>query len=187
LSFFPLILLALAGSDIFSVVFGEIWTEAGIYAQILAVWGIIWFISSPMHDLFLVMENQGFTLKFNIANFSTRFIALVIGGLLGNARIAIFLFAFFGTIVYGYVCWAILIKSKTDLIRIKKAITETLVRTFPAIFLLLILKLLKFSPIIIVLCTGALVSLYLLFLMKRDIQIRMIIDNFLSKKKQTLS
>jgi len=182
LSFFPLILLMVTGSDLFSVVFGEIWTEAGVYAQILAIWGILWFISSPMHDLFLVMENQVFTLKFNTVNFSTRFIALVIGGLLGNARIAVFLFAFFGTIVYGYVCWAILIQSKTDLTHIRKVIVETLVRTFPAVLLVIVLKLLNPGSIIIVLATGALVILYMVFLVKRDTRVRLVILNFISRK-----
>jgi lipopolysaccharide exporter len=186
LSFFPLVLLMLVGSDLFSVVFGEIWTEAGLYAQILALWGIVWFISSPMHDLFLVLEDQVFTLKFNIVNFSTRFIALVVGGLLGNALIAIVLFSVFGTIVYGYICWAILIRSKTDLTGIKKVIVETIKRTFPAVLVVILLKFLNFGSITIVLVTSLLVILYMVFLAKRDPQVHMLIVNFKSSRNTSL-
>jgi lipopolysaccharide exporter len=186
LSFFPLVLLMLIGSDLFSVVFGEIWTEAGVYAQILAIWGIVWFISSPMHDLFLVLEDQAFTLKFNMVNFSTRFVALVIGGLLGNALIAIVLFSVFGTIVYGYICWAILIRSKTDLAVIKKVIMETLKRTFPAVLLVIVLKFLNIGSIVIVIVTSVLVILYMVFLAKKDTQVRMLIVNFRSSRNPIL-
>ena len=48
LSIFSMLLVAVAGGDLFSVVFGEVWTEAGVYAQILSIWGIFWFISSPL-------------------------------------------------------------------------------------------------------------------------------------------
>ena len=140
-----------------------------------------------MHDLFLVLEDQGFTLRFNIVNFGTGSIALVIGGVLGNALIAIGLFSLFGTIVYGYVCWVILIRSNTDLHRIKKGIIETVIRTLPAIFLVLVLKFLNFESIIIVVVTSALILLYMVFLAKRDTQIRMLIVNFRSSRNQALA
>jgi lipopolysaccharide exporter len=69
---FPILTLTIVGSDVFSVIFGEIWTEAGVYAQILSIWVFVWFISSPLSTLYIIMEKQQFGLKFNIVNFITR-------------------------------------------------------------------------------------------------------------------
>jgi len=46
ISFFPLMVLSLIGRDLFTVVFGRQWAEAGVYSQVLAPWALVWFLSS---------------------------------------------------------------------------------------------------------------------------------------------
>jgi len=55
---FPILAMMLAGSDLFAVIFGEIWVEAGLYAQILSIWAFVWFISSPLSMIWVVLENK---------------------------------------------------------------------------------------------------------------------------------
>ena len=81
--------IALIGQELFTVVFGSAWAEAGLYTQPLAVRAVVWFISSPLSTIYMILEKQAFGLQVNIANFVTRFAALVAGGVLGSARFAI--------------------------------------------------------------------------------------------------
>lgn len=54
---FPMLLLTITGWDLFTVIFGDTWGEAGIYAQLLGIWAIFWFISSPLSTILSVTEN----------------------------------------------------------------------------------------------------------------------------------
>ena len=98
---FPMLLLCLIGKDLFSIVFGQNWAEAGLYAQILAPWMFLVFISSPLSTLFSVYERQGSALIVHFSIFVTRLISLYIGGVLENVYIALGLFSVTGVIVYG--------------------------------------------------------------------------------------
>ena len=98
---FPMLLLCLVGQDLFSVVFGHNWAEAGLYTQILAPWMFFVFISSPLSTLFSVFERQGSALIVHSTIFLTRLISLYIGGVLGNVYIALGLFSVTGVFVYG--------------------------------------------------------------------------------------
>lgn len=102
ISFFPLLMLSIIGKDLFVVIFGANWSEAGIYVQILSVWAFFWFISGPFSALFSVLEKQELQFKWNILTFFTRFLSLSVGGLLNDARLAVGLFSFTGVLVYGY-------------------------------------------------------------------------------------
>ena len=99
---FPMFMLTIVGRDLYSTVFGPNWAEAGVYTQILSIWALVWFISSPLATLFNVLEKQEFLLKLNIVIFASRLLSLGIGGYLGNARLAILLFSISGIVLYGY-------------------------------------------------------------------------------------
>jgi lipopolysaccharide exporter len=107
-SFFPMLLLAIIGKDLFMVVFGATWAEAGVYAQILALWAFFYFVSSPISTLFSVLERQDFGLKVNAAILLSRGASLAVGGYMGDARIALALFAGTGVVLYGYRTLAIM-------------------------------------------------------------------------------
>jgi O-antigen/teichoic acid export membrane protein len=48
LGLFPLIVLGLIGPELFLVVFGPEWVEAGVYTQIVSLWRFFVFVGSPM-------------------------------------------------------------------------------------------------------------------------------------------
>lgn len=104
LGIFPLLLLTLIGKEVFSVMFGARWAEAGSYVQILALWTFLQFISSPISTLYVVFEKQGFGLFFDTLLFVTRATSLIIGGMSGDIRLTLFLFAGTGIGCYGFFC-----------------------------------------------------------------------------------
>ena len=108
IGFAPMLVLGIVAGDLFRIAFGDRWTEAGVYTQILSVWIFFWFISSPLSSVFSVLEMQEFALKLNIVILVTRFLSLGVGGMMGDARLALILFAGSGVLLYGYYSLAIL-------------------------------------------------------------------------------
>lgn len=98
----PFVILGVIGRDLFGLVFGSTWGEAGVYAQILAPWTLFWFISSPMNTLFSVLEKQELGLTWNVAILVTRFGSLLLGGLIGNTHIGLAAFSGTGALLYGW-------------------------------------------------------------------------------------
>ena len=142
---FPFLILTFAGKDIFVLIFGANYAEAGVYTQILSVWTFFWFISSPMSTLFIVLERQEFDLKINLVILITRFLSLWLGGTQGNARLALFYFAFSGILVYGYLSFAIAVAAGASLSRLAKILSKNILVFSPAGLLLLLAQLFHWS------------------------------------------
>ncbi len=100
LGLFPIFSVAIAGPEIFSFVFGESWSDAGLYASYLAPWVLLVFVSSPLSRLFDLLEKQRELLLFNLVLLATRAAALVFGGVSGDANLAILLFGAAGAILW---------------------------------------------------------------------------------------
>ena len=64
IALFPFLLLAITGSSLFDFVFGQDWTEAGIYAQLLSFKLFLTFVFGPFLGLANVLEKQ--ELNFNV-------------------------------------------------------------------------------------------------------------------------
>jgi len=118
---FPILLLSLAGRDLFVVIFGPTWAEAGVYVQILALWTFITFVTSPICTLFSVLERQGTFLAFNISLFIARAMALTLGGMTGDARLTLALFTAVSVTAWGGLCIWILKKTSVPLRRIVRS------------------------------------------------------------------
>jgi O-antigen/teichoic acid export membrane protein len=145
LGMLPFFLLTIVGQELFTLVFGANWHEAGVYAQILSGWVFFWFISSPMSTLFRVLEKQEFSLKLNVAIFASRFVALSIGGVLGNARLALLLFAISGVILYGYLSISIMVASGVSWNKIRRILASNALVCLGAGALMLLTRLLHFA------------------------------------------
>ena len=175
---FPLLVLTVIGGDIFIVVFGEVWQEAGIYVQILGIWTFIWFISSPLSTLYIVLEKQDFGLKYNIANLTTRLVSLIIGGLMGSVYVALGLFAISGILVYGYLCVSLMRFSEASLLTAGKVILSNFFLFIPVGAILLLLKFFDVHAIILVFVASIAMILYYIYLIKTDVQIRNVLQQF---------
>ncbi|ABD42079.1 polysaccharide biosynthesis protein [Methanospirillum hungatei JF-1] len=146
---FPMLLLTITGWDLFTVIFGDTWGEAGIYAQLLGIWAIFWFISSPLSTILSVTENLRMGFFLTILNLSTRISSLLIGGFLGNIYIAIALFSFSGVLVYGFGCLIFLHYAGLKISSSLNMIIKVVVFSFLFLIPLLIFKIMKIPPLII--------------------------------------
>lgn len=102
---FPALLLMFIGKDVFIVVFGDRWAEAGVYSQILGPWLLFALITSSMNVLFNVLERQDVFLNFNIILCLTRAIILTVGGLIGEPRLVILFFSGTSLLITGWLCF----------------------------------------------------------------------------------
>jgi O-antigen/teichoic acid export membrane protein len=102
----PMVLLAIGGQQLFSFAFGDAWTEAGAYAQWLAPWLLLVFVTSPLSTLVYVRERQGAELVFQIVLLVVRTTSLVVGWVMGSATLAIALFGIASAASWGpYMLW----------------------------------------------------------------------------------
>ncbi|WP_440946629.1 lipopolysaccharide biosynthesis protein [Methanosarcina sp. T3] len=175
---FPILILTIVGSDVFTVIFGSAWTEAGVYAQILSLWAFVWFISSPLTTIYLVVEELHFGFTYNFFNLTTRFLSLTIGGLLGNARVALILFSISGIVVYGYLCLKMMHYSGVKTSRALKIVSSNLVLFIPAGIVLVVLKTAGINQVLLVVISGLIICIYYLYILKTDKQVKEIIGGF---------
>lgn len=180
---FPILILTIVGGDVFTVIFGKAWTEAGVYAQILSLWAFVWFISSPLSTIYLVVEEHHFGFSYNFFNLTTRFLSLAIGGILGSARIAIILFSASGIIVYGYMCLKMMYYSGVKTSKALKIVFSNLVLFIPAGTVLIALKTSEINQTVLVVISGLIICIYYLYILKSDGQVKEIIKEFKSSGK----
>ena len=172
---FPFLAVTLLGQELFSVIFGEIWTEAGLYAQILGLWAFVWFLASPISVLYAVLEKQEFGLQVHAMNFVTRLISLICGALADSPIIALLLFAGSGLFVYGYLAIKLIFYSGVETVQVKKHLLTCFRLLSPFIGILIVLKVLGIDalPLVITACILGLV--YYIYIARTDSQIKTLI------------
>jgi O-antigen/teichoic acid export membrane protein len=175
---FPTLLITFIGGDLFAIIFGEIWREAGIYAQILSIWTIVLFISSPLTGLLAVLEKLQFGLKWNIVNFFTRLFSIVIGGLMGSVYIALGLFAVSGILVYGYLCISIMRFSRVSWSAMSKIVLSNILIFIPVGITLSVLIILNLNSLTVVIVAFVAALVYYVYLIKTDSQFRVVLYQF---------
>lgn len=95
-----------AGGQLFSIVLGELWRASGVYAQILAPFFLISFISSPLSTLSLVFERQKVGLAFSVIVTVLRVAALLLSALTNSPEVGVALFSLTSFIIYVvYLVW----------------------------------------------------------------------------------
>ncbi len=169
LGLFPMLLLTIMGKEAFIVVFGTAWSEAGIYSQILAFWIFITFIASPISTLFSIFEKQGSLLIFNIILLIMRAAAIAVGGLIGNARTAIILFAVIGVVIYFLALIWLLSVAKVSLFTLLRKIKMYFIYSILLITILIYAKwIIQLSPFILVVMAGAISLIYYIIVINNN-------------------
>lgn len=177
---FPILVLTIVGSDVFTVVFGKAWAEAGVYTQILGFWAFVWFISSPLTGIYLVVEEYHFGFRYNFFNLATRLFSLTVGGLLGSARMALILFSISGILVYGYLCLKMISYSGVKISRALKIVFSNFILFLPAGIILVALKIAEINQTLLVVISGMIIGIYYLYILKTDVQIKKIMSGFMA-------
>jgi len=178
IALFPMMILLFCGKDLFTVFFGSQWAIAGLYVQILSLWALVLFITSPLSTIVFVLEKQSWFLQLCIGIFLTRVISLLIGGLLGNVFIALILFSISGFMVYGYLCLRTCELSNVSRSVIFKIITSDIIRIIPAALCILLLKLFIFDSLIIVISAIIFCFIYYVLLIKNEPMIYTVISDY---------
>ena len=102
----PVIVMFVAGQWIYAVAFGEMWREAGVFAQWIVIWWAMRFISLPALMLVPVLNIQRQFLILEIVTLLPRFLVLPLAAWIADADVAIaaysivgFLFHFFSVML----------------------------------------------------------------------------------------
>lgn len=172
---FPILTVTIIGPELFAVIFGDAWFEAGLYAQILSIWAFVWFISSPLSTLWAILEKQAFGIRITSLNFVTRIISLVLGGVTGSPVIALALFAFSGVLVYGYLDAKMLLFSGVRLSNARKHLFSSLRLFFPFGIILVGLKIVNAGSLFLVAVACVSGIIYYLYLIHTDSLFRSLI------------
>ena len=97
----PLIGIFFFGEQIFGIVFGEDWVEAGKILVIFSFYYAIRFIISAQSSLLIVFKKLGIELIFNSLALVLQLASLVIGGIFHDYNLSLILMAISGSIIYS--------------------------------------------------------------------------------------
>lgn len=168
MSVFPCLLLAFIGKDLFVVAFGQKWAEAGVFTQILSLWLLAWFVASPLTTVFVVLEEQALELRFQVANVFIRGGSILIGGLLGSAKLAVLLFAISGMCLYGTYSAMVIKKSNASPAKIFKPLLSSLAAFVPAGLFIIWIMHVTASPLAVLGASLVLLMIYFSNLFRGD-------------------
>jgi O-antigen/teichoic acid export membrane protein len=114
----PFIIAGFAGPWIFTTFFGEGWTEAGKYMQVLLPWIFTVLVSSPLSFLPDMLKRQKTAMWLDVLKIAVRIPALAIGVYYNNIYLAIVLFSAVSTLSVGYsLYWYLYLARRADVVR----------------------------------------------------------------------
>ncbi|MCE8024801.1 lipopolysaccharide biosynthesis protein [Billgrantia aerodenitrificans] len=100
------IVLVLSGPELFALVFGQRWREAGEFARWMAPWLYMVFITSPLSHLFTVLERQGQGLIFQTVLLVVRVAAIATGAAANDLLLTVALFSLGSALCWiGFLAW----------------------------------------------------------------------------------
>ncbi len=99
LGLFPTLALLVAGPDVFEVVFGAAWREAGRFVQYIGPWLFLASVASPLTRLFDVLERQRLDFLTSLLMFVALAAAMLVGGRTGEVTTTLLLVGVAGAAV----------------------------------------------------------------------------------------
>jgi len=134
ISLLPLAVVALIGPEVFTVVLGSQWRQAGLYARPLAAWMFLASLAVPLWPLVSVLRRLGVGLAFSLAFLGLQAAALVAGGwLLRDGGTAVLLLAAAGAVVNGGLCLFLLAAAGASLPRVGKCLVRYVAYSLPTL------------------------------------------------------
>lgn len=165
----PSLLITSVGREMFVLIFGSNWIEAGTFAQILGLWMFFRFVSAPLTTLFVVLDRLELALVVHVVLLVTRVAPLVIGGMMGNVHMALGLFAGSGIVVYGALMVWCTVLAGVSIFSQLCIVWREMLYAMPVVSLVLLFKYAFNAPawLILVACAIGLIA-YGLLLLRRD-------------------
>jgi lipopolysaccharide exporter len=169
---FICLITMILGPELFSFVLGAQWVTAGVYAQILAPWFFVSFISTPLFSIFVILEKQSASLWFNVSLLISTIIVIYIGGLLGDPILGMVIISFAGVIFWS---WMNMYLLKIAGVSVRHAIREIiwyLVFGISVCLPLIIAKYYSVSVNLLLIIAVAVTIIYYMVVVYRDIQLK---------------
>lgn len=135
IGFVPILLITVVAPDLFAVVFGTRWWAAGEYVRWLSPWMLFNFIASPLSNMYSVLERQRDGLIVNFIMFSTRLLALIIGGIKGDPLFTMALLGTTSAVMWIFNCTYILHMAGVTICRTYAAILKQCILAIPYVLL----------------------------------------------------
>ena len=172
LGMFPFLLLTLVGKELFGLVFGARWAEAGVYTEILSLWAFFWFASAPLGSVLDILEEQALDLRMNGLILVSRFLSLLVGGYSGSPRLTLTLFSASGVLVYGYYCLAILRRCGLPYSRPLHILLNQCIKFLPFGAAIFAVKLFGAGPVAVLLVSAVMAFVYYMEVMRTTPELR---------------
>ena len=180
---FPALILGIAGPQLFGIVFGANWVEAGRYTQILSPWMFVLFISTPLGNLFATLERQELSLIVNSIILLTRFASLAIGGLTHNIYLTLIIWSVTGVLVYGGLAlWLLKLTDVPWASAFRSILQFGLYASLPTLLLFAVTKTLTPSALWLVILTLVAAAIYYIIVLAKDRSLRDYLLALLPKK-----
>lgn len=114
----PALILLLAAPELFEFIFGAQWGQAGEFAQWMAPFLYIQFVTSPLSTLFSVVEKQAQETLFSGMLLVVRIGAITVGSALQDVMVAVALFSLGSALCWMGILFFVLKSSGTNPIRV---------------------------------------------------------------------
>lgn len=117
----PFLVILVAGPSVFTILFGKAWTNAGVYAQLLAPWMFLQYINKPAIAAIPALRLQGGLLLYEVFSTATKVAALYLGFSVMRSDIAaIAMFSTAGVAAYIWLIIWVVRKSGKLIVAIKE-------------------------------------------------------------------
>lgn len=111
----PTIIVALFSQTLFGFVFGDEWSESGLYLQLLLPWLFMLFLTAPLSFLPELFFKQKKAMTISLIYFSGRFLALLSGVYFQSIFWAVLLFGLVSFVMVSYTLfWYLSLTRKSD-------------------------------------------------------------------------
>ncbi len=97
----PTLVVFIAAEDLFAMIFGEVWREAGLYASWMMLGLAVQFLYSPLSMILMATNGQQLNLYINLFMLISKASAVVYGYYMGSHMVAIIGFSLAGVLGYG--------------------------------------------------------------------------------------
>lgn len=181
LSLYPFLVLTFFGKELFVFVFGQQWTEAGVYVQILSIPILINFTSTIISLVMTVAEKQKQILYMDVVFFIARSLALCSAFFVKDARKVIFIYALVETLCRILHCLWPLYIAKVSFLNVFRNIIVVFVMTT---LVLMIIKTLNISfgyLFILILSVGAFIYYFVVVMTNKYLKkkvLRIVYNNW---------
>jgi lipopolysaccharide exporter len=169
---FICLIVMILGPELFSFALGARWMTAGVYAQILAPWFFVLFISTPLFPIFAILEKQGASLWFNVSLLVSTIVVIYIGGLLGDPILGMLLLSSTGVIFWSWMNMYLLKIAGVSVCRAIREIIWYLVFGISVCLPLLIAKYYSVSLSLLLIIAVAMTIIYYIVVVYRDTQLK---------------